>query len=118
MVPAHNESKSKVKALLLVGLGSTLIAVGAWFPGRGAQAVAVSQESSQAVHEPPSREVNPSTIHDVYTPVDGIGGEEVSRPYEAVNGWPKPLIEASPVNGETIYAESPAPIIAAGRGFH
>ncbi|PYU29897.1 MAG: hypothetical protein DMG31_15455 [Acidobacteria bacterium] len=118
MMPAHNESKSKVKALLLVGLGSTLIAVGAWFPGRGAQAVAVSQESSQAVHEPPSREVNPSTIHDVYTPVDGKGGEEVSGPYEAVKGWPKPLVEGWSVNAETIYAESPDRIIAVGRGFH
>jgi hypothetical protein len=114
----RKEWKPILKVLLFTVLGAALIVAGTWFLDRPLEAGAAAGQEAQAVHEPPSREVNPSTVKDVYAPVDGKGGEEVSGPYEVVMGWPHPVTEGWSINAETMHAESPDRIIAVGRGFH
>ena len=115
---------SSVRALLLVGLGSALTALGTWSRGPAVVAglEAGQNQAGQRQGQPGAPQnrppLNPNTIKGVWTPVDGKGGEEVSGPYEPVKGWPQPVTEGWTINAEGIYVESPDRIIAVGRGTH
>ncbi len=90
-----------LRSLALVGLGAVL---------------GVKAQEGRGQGAPPP--LNPNTVYETYSPVDGKGGEEVSGPYEVVKGWPQQVTPGWTINAEGIYVESPDRIVAVGRGTH
>jgi peptidylamidoglycolate lyase len=60
---------------------------------------------------------SPALLPHSYEPVNGIGGEDVSGPYEIVEGWPKTIDPKWRMGGAAgVQAESPNKIYVAVRG--
>lgn len=60
---------------------------------------------------------SPTLLPRSYEPVNGIGGEDISGPYEIVEGWPKPIHPDWRMGGGAgVIAESPDRIYVVIRG--
>lgn len=109
--------QSPITVALALGLGLALGTLGTWALGPAREAAAAGLGQGQVPALPQGALAsNTNVISSAYEPVDGKGGEEVSGPYQVVQGWPQPVVEGWTINAETMYAESPDRIIAVGRG--